>query len=69
VLPALTPPAIRSATVDFPAASPPAAALDEIPAGESRRIRTLVQYSMTVAQVAELYSVPVETVERLLRKS
>src|SRR5262245_57985765 len=68
VLPALTPAPIRHEIVDIPAASAPPAA-PEIPARESQRIRTLVKYGMTVEQVAELYGVPVETVERLLRKS
>ena len=36
---------------------------------KSAHIRTLVKYGMTAGQVAELYGVPVETVERLLRKS
>jgi|SRR6516162_4422467 hypothetical protein len=68
VLPALTQAPIRYETVDIPAASAPTAA-PEIPARKSAHIRTLVKYGMTAGQVAELYGVPVETVERLLRKS
>jgi transposase len=34
-----------------------------------RRVRTLVKYGMTVSQAADLYGVPVETIERILRKA
>jgi hypothetical protein len=68
VLPVLASPPIRHEIVDIPAASAPPAA-PKISPRKSPHIRTLVKYGMTVAQVAELYGVPVETVERLLRKS
>jgi len=29
------------------------------------RLRTLLKYGMTVSQLADLYSVPVETIERI----
>jgi hypothetical protein len=32
------------------------------------RLRTLLKYGMTVSQLADLYRVPVETIERILRK-
>jgi hypothetical protein len=33
------------------------------------RLRTLVKYGMTVSQVAEVYQVPIETIERMIRKT
>ena len=52
--------------VDAPAE--PAAAPD-IPEKEAARLRTLVKYGMTVSQVADLYRVSVETIERILQKA
>jgi hypothetical protein len=40
----------------------------EIPARKSARIRTLVKYGMTVAQVAVIYRVSGETIAQILRK-
>jgi hypothetical protein len=39
-----------------------------IPRSEFARIRTLVKYGMTVAQVAEVYGAAVGEIERILRK-
>ena len=64
VLPALPPAPIRQEKLD---AAPASAAL-EIPARKRAHVRALVKYGMTMQQVAELYGVPVETVERLFRK-
>jgi hypothetical protein len=50
VLPALTPAPIRQGTADVPAAPKQPAALDEIAAKKSARVRTLVKYGMTVSQ-------------------
>jgi hypothetical protein len=68
VLPVLPPPPIRQRTVDAPTTPEPAAAPD-IPAKKWARLRTLVKYGMTVSQVAEVYRVPVETIERPLQKA
>ena len=38
-------------------------------AGGPPRIRTLIKYGMTVAQVAEVYGAAVSEVERILRKA
>jgi hypothetical protein len=68
ILPALAPaPVRRDPTYAVKASAPPPVL--RIPARKSARIRTLVKYGMTVGQVAEVYGMPVETVERLLRKS
>ena len=48
-----------------PVAPPP----DGIQRSQFARIRTLVKYGMTVAQVAEVYRVSVGEIERLLRKA
>jgi hypothetical protein len=66
VLPILPPAPIRQQTVEPPAGSEAARAPD-VPAKKAARLRTLVKYGMTVSQVAELYRVPVETVERILQ--
>jgi hypothetical protein len=68
VLPILQPARIRQEAVEAPAAMEPATA-PEIPAKKSARLRTLVNYGMTVSQVADVYRVPVETIERILRKA
>jgi hypothetical protein len=44
-------------------------AAPEIPVKNRARVRTLVKYGMSVSQVADLYQVPVETIERFLRKA
>ena len=67
VLPALSPASIRQETVDVTPAPKHLATPVEIPAKRSARVRTLVKYGMTVAQVAEAYGVPVETIARVLR--
>ena len=43
-------------------------AAPEIPVKNRARIRTLVKYGMSVSEVADLYRVPVERIERILRK-
>ena len=67
VLPVLPPTPIRQETVNASATSEPAT-VAEIPAKKSARLRTLVKYGMTVSQVAEVCQVPIETIERMLRK-
>jgi hypothetical protein len=68
VLPTLQPAPIRQQTADAPTRTAPMAAPD-IPATNASRLRTLVEYGMTVSQVADLYRVPVETIERILQKT
>jgi hypothetical protein len=48
-------------------ARPPSGA--QLGAAQAARIRTWVKYGMTVAEVAAIFGVPVEEVERVLRKS
>jgi hypothetical protein len=67
VLPILPPAPIRQQTVEAPVTSEPATAPD-ISAKKAAHVRTLVKYGMTVSQVADLYGVPVETIERILQK-
>jgi hypothetical protein len=67
VLPILPAP-IRQTTADAPV-SPQQPAAPEIPVQKRARVRTLVKYGMSVSQVADLYRVPVETIERILRKA
>ena len=43
--------------------------MPEIPVSQLARIRTWVKYGMTVSQVAQLYQVTVEEIERILRKA
>jgi hypothetical protein len=68
VLPILPPAPIRQETVEAPVTSEPETAPD-IPAKKSARLRTLVKYGMTISQVADIYGVPVETIERILQKA
>ena len=41
----------------------------EIPASQFGRVRTLTKYGMTQAQVAELYGVTVQEIERIIGRS
>jgi hypothetical protein len=43
--------------------------MPEIPVSEFARIRTWVKYGMTASEVAQVYEVPVEEIERVLRKA
>jgi hypothetical protein len=67
VLPILPTP-IRQKTADAPV-SPEQPAAPEIPVNKRPRVRTLVKYGMSVSQVADLYRVSAETIERVLRKA
>jgi len=64
VLPVLPTAAIRHETVNASATSEQPRA-PQIPARKSARLRTLLKYGMTVSQLADLYRVPVETIERI----
>jgi hypothetical protein len=68
VLPVLPPTSIRQRTVNASATSEPATGRPRSHAKKSARLRTLVKYGMTVSQVAEVCQVPIETIERMLRK-
>ena len=59
---------IRQKIVDGPV-SPEPLASPEIPVKKLTRLRTLVKYGMSISQVADLYRVPVETIEQILRKT
>jgi hypothetical protein len=59
---------IRQQTLDPPATSEPAMAPD-IPAKKFAQLRSRVEYGMTVSQVADVYRVPVDTIERILQKA
>jgi hypothetical protein len=48
------------------AAAPSRPRQRRIPAGEHRRIATLVTYGMTAAEAAALYEVSVETIEKIV---
>jgi hypothetical protein len=41
----------------------------EIPRSKFARIRSLVKYGMTVSQVAKVYGVAVDDIERILRRA
>jgi len=43
--------------------------MPEIPVSQFARIRTWVKYGMTASQVAQVYKVTVEEIERILRKA
>jgi hypothetical protein len=58
---------IRAAAVETPVIRKPPA--PEIPASRFARIRTWVTYGMTASDVAQVYGVGVEEIERILRKA
>jgi hypothetical protein len=69
VLPILSPAApVRHAERETPAAPAPQT-VRQIPRSLFGRIRTLVQYGMTVAQVAEVYGVAADEIARILRSA
>ncbi len=68
ILPILPPAPIREQTVDAPV-TPEQRHAPDIPVKKRARLRTLVQYGMSVSQVADLYRVPVETIELILQNA
>ena len=68
VLPILPPAPIRHETVGAPA-TPEQPAVPEIPVKKRARVRTLVKYGMSPSQVADLYRVPIETIELILQNA
>ncbi|HJU16790.1 MAG TPA: hypothetical protein VJ770_10010 [Stellaceae bacterium] len=68
ILRALSPAPVRREESEAPVRPdprPPA----EIPSTQFARIRTLVKYGMTPTQVAGIYGVAVDVIERILRKA
>jgi hypothetical protein len=59
---------ILGAALETPA-SPKQPTMPEIPVSQFARIRTWMKYGMTVSQVAQIYEVTVEEIERILRKA
>ena len=69
VLPILSPAApVRHEERETPAAPEPQTTR-EIPRSQFVRIRTLVKYGMTVAQVAKVYGVAADEIARILRQA
>ena len=58
----------RLAEVKAPV-SPEPQTTREVPRSQFPRIRSWVKYGMTAAQVAEVYGVAVDDIERILRKA
>jgi hypothetical protein len=68
VLPILSPEAPARHEEREPPAAPEPQTTREIPRAQFVRIRTLVKYGMTVAQVAKVYGVAADEVARILRQ-
>jgi hypothetical protein len=64
----LSPAPVRSKEIAAPVNPEPRTAR-EIPRSQHARIRTWVDYGMTVPQVAEVYGVAVGVIERVLREA
>jgi hypothetical protein len=58
---------VRREAVAPPVAPPPAPR--EVAESQAARIRTWVKYGMSVAEVAEVFGVPVDEIERVLRQA
>jgi hypothetical protein len=67
VLPILSPPLVRNEEVSAPVNSEPRTTR-QIPRSHHARIRTWVNYGLTVPQVAEVCGVAVGVIERILRE-
>jgi hypothetical protein len=68
ILPILPLAPIRQETVDAPA-TPDHRHAPKIPVKKRARVRTLVKYGMSPSQVADLYRVPIETIELILQNA
>ena len=68
VLTILSPAPVRNKEVAAPANPEPRTTRD-VPQSHHARIRTWVEYGMTVSQVAEVYGVAVGVIERVLRQA
>ncbi len=67
VLGILSPVPVRLEGIKAPVA-PESQTTREIPRSKFERIRGLVKYGMTVSQVAKVYGVAVDNIERILRQ-
>ena len=67
VLAILSPAPVRNEEVAAPA-NPDPRTTRQIPRSEHVRIRTWMQYGLTIPQVAEVYGVAVGVIERILRE-
>ncbi len=67
MLPILSPAPVRNEEVAPPVNLEPRTTRD-IPRSHHARIRTWVQYGLTIPQVAEVYGVAVGVIERILRE-
>jgi hypothetical protein len=67
VLAILSPPPVRNEEAAAPV-DPEPRTTRQIPRSEHARIRTWVDYGLTVPQVAEVYAVAVGVIERILRQ-
>jgi hypothetical protein len=67
VLPILSPAPVRNEEAAAPV-NPEPPTTRQIPRSEHARIRTLVEYGLTIPQVAEVYGVAVGVIERILRQ-
>jgi hypothetical protein len=68
VLSILSPPPVRNEEVAAPVNPEPRTAR-QIPRSHHARIRTWVEYGLTIPQVAEVYGVAVGVIERILREA
>ena len=64
----LSPAPVRSEEVAAPV-DPEPRTTRQIPRSEHARIRTWVEYGMTIPQVARVYGVAVGVIERILRRA
>jgi hypothetical protein len=67
VLAILSPAPVRDEEVAAPV-NPEPQTTRQVPRSQHARIRTCVQYGLTVPQVAEVYGVAVGVIERILRE-
>ena len=68
VLSILSPPPVRDNEVAAPV-NPEPRTTRKVPRSHHARIRTWVQYGLTIPQVAEVYGVPVDVIKRILRQA
>jgi hypothetical protein len=68
VLPILSPPPVRNEEVAAPV-DPEPRTTRQIPRSHHARIRTWVNYGLTISQVAEVYGVAVGVIERIVQRA
>jgi hypothetical protein len=67
VLPILSPAPVREKEIAAPV-NPEPRTTGQIPRSQHARIRTWVNYGLTIPQVAEVYGVAVDVIDRILRQ-